>query len=127
MIRRPPRSTLFPYTTLFRSVTTFAFQPWHSAVEFRRYLHRFVLEFSRIETLGGVKRTVFNQYDSLARPLQAWLEGQGVHFVMDCMVTRLGHTSREDRLVATGIHTTHQGQSARIAVGDRSEERRVGK
>src|SRR2546427_3579860 len=24
MIRRPPRSTLFPYTTLFRSVTDFA-------------------------------------------------------------------------------------------------------
>ena len=42
-------------------VTTFAFQPWHSAVEFKRYLHRFLLEFSRIETLAGVKRTVFNQ------------------------------------------------------------------
>src|SRR2546422_6858778 len=25
MIRRPPRSTLFPYTTLFRSVATFAY------------------------------------------------------------------------------------------------------
>src|SRR3712207_7741805 len=24
MIRRPPRSTLFPYTTLFRSVSTFS-------------------------------------------------------------------------------------------------------
>src|SRR5256885_8305911 len=29
MIRRPPRSTLFPYTTLFRSV-------WNPAVEFYR-------------------------------------------------------------------------------------------
>src|SRR6266568_5740415 len=37
--------------------TTFAFQPWHSAVEFKRYLHRFMLEFARIETLAGVKRT----------------------------------------------------------------------
>src|SRR3712207_8281086 len=27
MIRRPPRSTLFPYTTLFRSVPRFC--PWH--------------------------------------------------------------------------------------------------
>jgi len=44
--------------------TTFAFQPWHSAVEFRRYLHRFLLEFSRIETLAGVKRTIYNQYES---------------------------------------------------------------
>src|SRR5438034_9578726 len=30
MIRRPPRSTLFPYTTLFRSVLRkdFIFDPW---------------------------------------------------------------------------------------------------
>src|SRR2546426_3948197 len=27
MIRRPPRSTLFPYTTLFRSLTALAFVP----------------------------------------------------------------------------------------------------
>ena len=57
--------------------TTFAFQPWHSAVEFKRYLHRFMLEFSRIETLAGVKRTIYNQYDSLVRPLQTWLERAG--------------------------------------------------
>jgi len=48
--------------------TAFAFQPWHSAVEFKRYLHRFMMEFTRIETLAGVKRTIFNQYDSLVRP-----------------------------------------------------------
>jgi oleate hydratase len=52
--------------------TTFAFQPWHSAIEFKRYLHRFMLEFTRIETLGGIKRTVYNQYDSFVRPLQSW-------------------------------------------------------
>src|SRR2546422_8515923 len=31
MIRRPPRSTLFPYTTLFRSSESFTFQPRSSA------------------------------------------------------------------------------------------------
>ena len=67
--------------------TTFAFQPWHSAVEFKRYLHRFLLEFTRIETLAGVKRTIFNQYDSLVRPLQQWLQSKGVQFVMRCTVT----------------------------------------
>jgi hypothetical protein len=45
--------------------TTFAFQPWHSAVNLKRYLHRFMNEFPRIETLAGVKRTVYNQYDSI--------------------------------------------------------------
>src|SRR2546426_6141723 len=28
MIRRPPRSTLFPYTTLFRSAQLRALRPW---------------------------------------------------------------------------------------------------
>src|SRR2546430_15458156 len=28
MIRRPPRSTLFPYTTLFRSLHTAVTRPW---------------------------------------------------------------------------------------------------
>lgn len=71
----------------FMWATTFAFQPWHSAVEFRRYLHRFMLEFSRIDTLAGVKRTVLNQYDSLVVPLQRWLTDQGVQLVNDCTVT----------------------------------------
>src|SRR2546429_4852612 len=31
MIRRPPRSTLFPYTTLFRSVSSTARQTWSPA------------------------------------------------------------------------------------------------
>src|SRR5437660_9002782 len=31
MIRRPPRSTLFPYTTLFRSETEWAITCWSSS------------------------------------------------------------------------------------------------
>lgn len=84
--------------------TTFAFQPWHSAVEFRRYLHRFMLEFSRIETLAGVKRTIYNQYDSLVLPLQTWLQAQGVCFVTDCTVTDLDHRSEGESFEVTAIH-----------------------
>ena len=99
-------------------VTTFAFQPWHSAVEFKRYLHRFMLEFSRIETLGGVKRTIYNQYDSLVRPLQAWLEAQGVNLVANCTVTSLDHETKEGALTVTLIHCLRQGASEVIAVND---------
>jgi oleate hydratase len=98
--------------------TTFAFQPWHSAVEFKRYLHRFMLEFSRIETLAGVKRTIYNQYDSLVRPLQAWLKGRGVKLVTDCRVTDLDHTTVSDKLVVTGIHCLEGGKSRIIAVNE---------
>ncbi len=96
--------------------TTFAFQPWHSAVEFRRYLHRFMLEFSRIETLAGVKRTIFNQYDSLVRPLQAWLQSRGVHFVEDCKVTELNHKMENGKFAVTGIKCLRQNEREVIAV-----------
>src|SRR3712207_7413659 len=33
MIRRPPRSTLFPYTTLFRSHPAGRHQHWHQALD----------------------------------------------------------------------------------------------
>ena len=98
--------------------TTFAFQPWHSAVEFRRYLHRFLLEFSRIETLAGVKRTIYNQYDSLVKPLQTWLAAQGVRLVPDCKVTDLDHKARDGMFIVTGIRCVRQGKSEVIAVND---------
>ena len=102
----------------FMWATTFAFQPWHSAVEFRRYLHRFMLEFSRIETLAGVKRTVFNQYDSLVLPLQRWLQGQGVKFVTDCCVTDVEHTTQDGKFTATALRCMVKGQPETVAVGD---------
>src|SRR5260221_6717987 len=46
MIRRPPRSTLFPYTTLFRSQGKF-----RVAVEVQAYLHAV-----RMKTSGPVQR-----------------------------------------------------------------------
>jgi len=97
-------------------VTTFAFQPWHSAVEFKRYLHRFMKEFSRIETLAGVKRTVFNQYDSLVRPLMHWLEAEGVQFVMDCTVTDLRLANDSELITVTGIECVRAGQKTLIEV-----------
>ena len=98
--------------------TTFAFQPWHSAVEFKRYLHRFMLEFSRIETLAGVKRTIYNQYDSLVLPLKTWLESQGVHLVTDCKVTDLDHRTEHGEFIVTGIHCLHHDKPEVIAVND---------
>ncbi len=98
--------------------TTFAFQPWHSAVEFKRYLHRFMLEFSRIETLAGVKRTIYNQYDSLVRPLQHWLSAQGVNFVTDCRVTDLEFDERLKDVMVTAICTLRGGVSERIVLDE---------
>ena len=98
--------------------TTFAFQPWHSAIEFKRYLHRFMLEFSRIETLAGVKRTVYNQFDSLVRPLSSWLEAQGVKFVTNCTVSDFDLKTEDGRIVVNAIQYMRDGNREIIAIGD---------
>ena len=98
--------------------TTFAFQPWHSAVEFKRYLHRFMLEFTRIDTLAGVKRTIYNQYDSLVLPLQAWLEAQGVQLLRECRVTDLQNKIDGDKFVVTGIHYLQHGTGQLLTVDE---------
>src|ERR1700712_2143883 len=64
------------FWTMWR--TTFAFQNWHSAIELKRYFHRFMQEFGRIDTLAGVRRSKLNQYDSVIRPIEGWLQSKGV-------------------------------------------------
>ena len=98
--------------------TTFAFQPWHSAVEFKRYLHRFMKEFSRIETLAGVKRTVYNQYDSLVAPLLDWLKAQDVQFRMGCTVTEITLDPGAVELTVTGLILSHGGKEKRVPVAE---------
>ena len=73
----------------FMWCTTFAFQPWHSAVEFKRYLVRFVHMVDGFDRLKGIMRTVYNQYDSLVRPLRKWLDERGVTFTLGTTVTDL--------------------------------------
>lgn len=97
--------------------TTFAFQPWHSAVEFRRYLHRFMKEFSRIETLAGVKRTVYNQNDSLVLPLVAWLRAQGVKFQCESTVTDIATKDDAGKITVTGLTVRHAGKDTFVSVG----------
>ncbi|PHV06267.1 oleate hydratase [Janthinobacterium sp. BJB412] len=101
----------------FMWATTFAFQPWHSAVEFKRYLHRFMMEFSRIETLAGVKRTVYNQYDSLVRPLQHWLQQQGVRVLTGCKVADIELKEQDGVTMATALQCLRDGASERVELG----------
>ena len=98
--------------------TTFAFQPWHSAVELKRYLHRFINEFPRIETLGGVKRTTYNQYDTIVRPLTTWLDQQGVRFVRDVTVTDMEFAEAGGKLSVKGLTLDANGKGSNVPVGD---------
>ncbi|MDO5601598.1 MAG: oleate hydratase [Oscillospiraceae bacterium] len=88
--------------------TTFAFQKWSSLFEFRRYMNRMIFEFSRIETLEGVTRTPYNQYESVILPLKSWLEGYGVTFKTGCTVSDIDFAPGEG-ITATALHLEDGG------------------
>ena len=102
----------------FMWCTTFAFQPWHSAVELKRYLHRFIQEFPRIHTLAGVRRTPYNQYDSIVRPLTQWLGARGVQFITGARVTDLDFRYGAAGKAVAAIHFETDGASQEVAVRD---------
>ncbi|WP_424217428.1 oleate hydratase (plasmid) [Streptomyces sp. BI20] len=96
--------------------TTFAFEPWHSAIEFRRYLNRFVHLFKTFDTMSGIYRTRFNQYDSLVRPLVAWLTDQGVVIREGVTVTDAA-LAPGDALTVTALTCEENGRTERIELG----------
>src|SRR2546430_5857672 len=53
MIRRPPRSTLFPYTTLFRSAQSENLRPRRQHLVLRGLLQCFTVDRSRVSQKTG--------------------------------------------------------------------------
>ncbi|MGW0748174.1 oleate hydratase [Streptomyces sp. NPDC002587] len=127
------------FTTNFWAMwrTTFAFQNWHSAIELKRYFLRFLQELPRIHTLAGVRRTRLNQYDSIVRPVQAWLERQGVRIERGIRVTDVEFTVGEagerraericfERDGAAGSYGLGPGDYAFITIGSMTADTRYG-
>jgi len=97
--------------------TTFAFQNWHSAIELKRYMLRFLQEFPRIHTLGGVRRTRYNQYDTIVRPMRRWLEGQGVSFVHETKVIDAQFAPSGNGRRVTRLDALRDGQPFAYPIG----------
>jgi len=105
----------------FMWCTTFAFQPWHSAVEFKRYLVRFTHMVSGFNTLGGIMRTVYNQYDSMVRPLEKRLKERGVKFECNARVTDLGLRHDSGGYTVERIVCDRDGHRDEIKVGEKDK------
>src|SRR3712207_8364183 len=73
MIRRPPRSTLFPYTTLFRSgaLALSTAEPPEAAAAFAEQVWPIVLEGSEDSKPYGDIRVLATLPQALARPDRA--------------------------------------------------------
>ncbi|MBX4264859.1 oleate hydratase [Clostridium estertheticum] len=97
--------------------TLFAFETWHSAVELKRYLHRFIQELPRLKDLSGIRRTPYNQYDSMLLPMTKWLKSQGVNFELNCRVTDLEFKPSDTQTTVTAFKCLKNGKETRIEVG----------
>lgn len=97
--------------------TTFAFQNWHSAIELKRYMLRFLQEFPRIHTLAGVRRTRLNQYDAIVRPIEKWLLGQGVVFEYGTKVVDVDFVETDGGRRIETLHFIRDGAQSSCRLG----------
>lgn len=98
--------------------TMFAFEQWHSALEMKLYLHRFVHHIGGLPDFSALKFTKYNQYESLTLPLYRWLLDQGVTFEFDTEVTDIDFDLTAGRKQATRIHWRRHGRSADADTAD---------
>lgn len=98
--------------------TMFAFEPWHSVVEVKRYMQRFMHMIGGINRLEGLLHTEYNQYDSLILPLITWLDEQGVVFKSGCEVTDIDFDISDNCKKATGFWYKKDGKEVQQKVSE---------
>ncbi len=66
--------------------TMFAFEEWHSALEMKLYIQRFIHHIGGLPDFSALKFTKYNQYESLILPMVKYLEEHHVDFQYDTRV-----------------------------------------
>lgn len=97
--------------------TMFAFEEWHSALEMKLYLHRFIHHIGGLPDFSALKFTKYNQYESLVLPLVQWLQGQGVRFRYGVEVLDVDFDLASGRKQATRIHWREGGVAGGVDLG----------
>ena len=90
--------------------TMFAFEPWASAMEMRRYLMRFVQHVATLKDLSSLRFTKYNQYESLILPMVHFLKDHGVNFHYDTVVDNIIVNKSDGEKVAKEIQLTEKGK-----------------
>jgi len=89
--------------------TMFAFEEWHSAMEMRRYVMRFIHHIGGLPDLSALKFTKYNQYESLVLPLVDYLKKQNVVFEYDTQVINIVMDSSSGKKTAKTIAYQQNG------------------
>ncbi|AOA03451.1 MAG: oleate hydratase [Carnobacterium sp.] len=98
--------------------TMFAFEEWHSAMEMRRYLMRFIHHIDALADFSSLKFTKYNQYESLVLPMLAYLKENGVHFQYDTKVENVLVTSENGNKKAERLILNVKGQEKIVKLSE---------
>lgn len=94
--------------------TMFAFEQWHSALEMKLYIQRFIHHIGGLPDFSALKFTKYNQYESLILPMIKYLEDHHVDFIYDTRVTNVMFDIRKEKKTATRIECIRSGQKMSI-------------
>lgn len=96
--------------------TMFAFRDWHSALEMKLYLQRFIHHIGGLPDLSALKFTKYNQYESLILPMVKYLEDHGVKFQYDTQVTNVIFDIKDGKKLAEKIICKYNGKEECISL-----------
>lgn len=94
--------------------TMFAFENWHSALEMKLYMQRFVHHIGGLPDFTALRFTKYNQYESMILPMIKYLESFGVQFEYGVKVVNVTFDISGGRKAATGIEVIRNGAEETI-------------
>lgn len=94
--------------------TMFAFENWHSALEMKLYIQRFIHHIGGLPDFKALRFTKYNQYESMILPMVKYLESYGVQFHFGVKVTNVEFDCNKQRKLATRIDTLRDGKEEHI-------------
>jgi len=88
--------------------TMFAFENWHSALEMKRYIKRFIHHIGGLPDFKALRFTRYNQYESMILPMVKYLEDHGVQFHYNTKVVNVEFDIRPECKLAKRIELLRQ-------------------
>lgn len=99
--------------------TMFAFENWHSALEMKLYLRRFIHHIGGLPDFSALKFTRYNQYESLILPMKRYLEDAGVEFRFGVTVTNVRFEIQNGKKTARSIDCIINGGRAELPMTEK--------
>ena len=94
--------------------TMFAFEKWHSALEMKLYLQRFVHHIGGLPDFTALRFTKYNQYESMILPMIKYLKAADVDFQYGVEVKNVIFDCSHGRKIAKQIIIDRKGRPENI-------------